>query len=612
MRKTLYAFLVIFLFTSFLEAQPQYYNYNNVGSSSNTFPFGQTAGKAVNWLFLAGDFNQPSPCPSGQQITKVYFFFTTGGSRTYTNLHVLMAQSTITTLTSGQFYAGPWDTVYYNASVTLSAGTNSWASITLDTPYPYDPTKSLVIFVGQCGGAGSGMYVRQNTLSPYRRVWSVGGCPFTPYSGGDGSIVNFGIDVEPVPQPICTMYSSQWCPASTFPNVPAAVYFQASAWAGDTMYVQCPSTTGAGDVLVRRYTYGGTWSVGVPLPAAKVGGTLTACGGKLYYIGGGTSSITTGTTDVYEYDPSTGTWTTKASMPLALAAHGAECWGDSVIFVYGGPYSGAATNLNVYYYRVGSNTWGTITNSLPSGQGRRTFAHGISGNKLFMGAGYNTGYLKSFYIGTIGSNASTITWAAGPDVPFTGVGISRPGGVAYDQYFYVVGGELNPTGYGTDAYVWQVNDNSWHTPSIAPKPIGVSNIFSAVTAHCVNDTVRIFVPGGYNAAAVANFDVIACGPLFVGNTGISSNLPAVYSLSQNYPNPFNPSTKISFALPKAGNVKLVVYDILGREVATLVNEFETAGNHTVDFNASNLASGVYLYKIEAGTFTDTKKMLLVK
>jgi hypothetical protein len=102
-----------------------------------------------------------------------------------------------------------------------------------------------------------------------------------------------------------------------------------------------------------------------------------------------------------------------------------------------------------------------------------------------------------------------------------------------------------------------------------------------------------------------------CG-IIVGSNINSSNIPFAYSLSQNYPNPFNPSTKISFGLPKAGNVKMVVFDLLGREVATLVNEFRTAGNHTVDFNAASLASGVYFYKIEAGDFTATKKMLLVK
>lgn len=89
-------------------------------------------------------------------------------------------------------------------------------------------------------------------------------------------------------------------------------------------------------------------------------------------------------------------------------------------------------------------------------------------------------------------------------------------------------------------------------------------------------------------------------------------IPNYYSLSQNYPNPFNPTTKISYTLPKAGNVELKVYDLLGREVATLVNETKQPGMYSVDFNASNLASGVYFYSIKANDFSAVKKMILVK
>ncbi len=85
-----------------------------------------------------------------------------------------------------------------------------------------------------------------------------------------------------------------------------------------------------------------------------------------------------------------------------------------------------------------------------------------------------------------------------------------------------------------------------------------------------------------------------------------------FRLEQNYPNPFNPTTNISYVLPKAENVSLKVYDVLGREVATLVNEVKPAGAYTVPFNASNLASGVYFYKLQAGSFVQTKKMMLVK
>jgi hypothetical protein len=97
-------------------------------------------------------------------------------------------------------------------------------------------------------------------------------------------------------------------------------------------------------------------------------------------------------------------------------------------------------------------------------------------------------------------------------------------------------------------------------------------------------------------------------------TGISTaeQLPQGYSLAQNYPNPFNPTTAIQFTLPKAAQVRLTVYNVLGQEVATLVNGNLTAGIHSVNFDGSRLASGVYLYKIAAGDFVSTRKMVLLK
>jgi len=88
--------------------------------------------------------------------------------------------------------------------------------------------------------------------------------------------------------------------------------------------------------------------------------------------------------------------------------------------------------------------------------------------------------------------------------------------------------------------------------------------------------------------------------------------PFNFSLEQNYPNPFNPSTTIEYSIPQTGLVTLKVYDVLGNEVAILVNGHNEAGIHQVDFNASNMNSGVYFYKIESGNFIETKKMILIK
>ena len=89
-------------------------------------------------------------------------------------------------------------------------------------------------------------------------------------------------------------------------------------------------------------------------------------------------------------------------------------------------------------------------------------------------------------------------------------------------------------------------------------------------------------------------------------------IPSTYTLFQNYPNPFNPTTNIRFAIPKSSNVKITVYDAIGKEVTTLVNNELNAGTHTISWNASGLASGIYLYRIEAGNFVQVNKMLLLK
>ena len=89
-------------------------------------------------------------------------------------------------------------------------------------------------------------------------------------------------------------------------------------------------------------------------------------------------------------------------------------------------------------------------------------------------------------------------------------------------------------------------------------------------------------------------------------------IPTVYALEQNYPNPFNPSTVINFSLPESGLVTLKVFNILGEEVATLINEMRSVGNYEVSFDASHLTTGMYIYRIESGEFTSIKKMLLVK
>ncbi len=93
---------------------------------------------------------------------------------------------------------------------------------------------------------------------------------------------------------------------------------------------------------------------------------------------------------------------------------------------------------------------------------------------------------------------------------------------------------------------------------------------------------------------------------------VTTSLPTNYSLSQNYPNPFNPETTMSYSIPKSEHVTLKVFDVLGREIATIVDEYKQAGTYKANFNASGLVSGVYFYQLRVGSFMQIKKMVMIK
>ena len=99
---------------------------------------------------------------------------------------------------------------------------------------------------------------------------------------------------------------------------------------------------------------------------------------------------------------------------------------------------------------------------------------------------------------------------------------------------------------------------------------------------------------------------------YLASDSHENSTPQSFALHQNYPNPFNPNTEIIYELSKSARVSLKVFDLLGREIATLVNQQETQGTHKIAFNGSTLASGVYLYRLEAEGFSQTQKMLLLK
>jgi hypothetical protein len=382
---------------------------------------------------------------------------------------------------------------------------------------------------------------------------------------------------------------------------------------GDTLYVAGGSTSGAGSTEFRRYVMNSnvTSPNGIPIPESKSGHSLTRCGDALYLMGG-SASVSTGGTTCYKYTPTTG-WTSIAPLPAALSGHVAMNWGDSVIFVVSGGWSTYSTS--VYAYRPASNTWITST-SLPAGTGRRSFAGGLTNGKIFVSCGYSGTFRNDLVIGTIGANASTITWATGPVVPFLGgkTGTSRPGGTAVNGKFYMITGETTPAPYPHDTiYVFDATSNTWSNIKGGRGGQAASNYWSSISYKIMSSgNIKIFIPGGSITGGIGQLCCIQVPACTITGIGNDPEIPANYVLSQNYPNPFNPVTKISFAIPKSGFVTLKVYDMLGREVAKLVNENKPAGSYIIDFDGSNLSSGIYLYRLETNGFVDIKKMTLLK
>lgn len=142
----------------------------------------------------------------------------------------------------------------------------------------------------------------------------------------------------------------------------------------------------------------------------------------------------------------------------------------------------------------------------------------------------------------------------------------------------------------------------------------MNSTFSAGDIRSIATSPSGIWPPGISTINMTNGkNAVSIQPIFsiVSVVNLSSEASG-YMLSDNYPNPFNPSTKIKFSVPSSNLVKMTVYNVLGKEIYTLINERYSAGTYSVEFNASNLASGVYFYKLEAGDYTATKKMVLIK
>lgn len=231
---------------------------------------------------------------------------------------------------------------------------------------------------------------------------------------------------------------------------------------------------------------------------------------------------------------------------------------------------------------------------------------------------YYLTYLQKFYgdhaVSTASSNQDILCYASKFASGETGVVIVNKG--TTEQ---VIGIDAKSIGVGNKYYIYSFTggtDNGDFSPNVYingegpdPNQWGPYNQLFDIPANSypIDNEIKFTSP-----ARSVQMIMIEGGNNYVSVNDETNSVIQPYKLYQNYPNPFNPSTRISFQLPANEFVTVKVFDVLGKEVETLVNEQQNAGNYSVQFNASNLPSGVYFYKIEAGMFHSTKKLLLFK
>ncbi|RPI13675.1 MAG: T9SS C-terminal target domain-containing protein [Ignavibacteriae bacterium] len=284
-------------------------------------------------------------------------------------------------------------------------------------------------------------------------------------------------------------------------------------------------------------------------------------------------------------------------------------------FMYGDPVGG---RWSLWKTSNGGNTWDSTGLNVPqvgSEAGWNNAMHVLNNNIWF------------------GTNNSRIYYSATGTLPFSVQ--PTPQVNSYAIWFSV---PLFGLSGGAQAMSTSNNGVNWTNTATAPGAGNISGITgTGITFYLIRQATSIYrtdnnganwttqytAPAGnyYHIQrarlgnriwAVRSNGGISMSTGIVGVTPITGTTPDRFELSQNYPNPFNPSTTIRFAIPNNSLVTLKIYDAIGREVETLVNEFKTAGTYDVNFNAANVTSGIYFYTISAGDFKDTKKMILVK
>jgi photosystem II stability/assembly factor-like uncharacterized protein len=379
------------------------------------------------------------------------------------------------------------------------------------------------------------------------------------------------------------------------------------AVSGSNIFAATNTGYNTGNVVVSTDN-GTSWSnVGTGLPSREID-ALAAVGSNLF--------VSLDDAGIYLSTNNDSSWT-HTSMPAAyirsITAIGSNLFaGDYYYGVY------RSTDNGTTWTQMDSGLTALAVNVLiPSGS---NLFDGTSGGGVFLSTNngtnwtaVNTGFSKTTYgyidaMTVSGTNLFAGTYEAGVFLStnnganWTAASNGLPMiGISYDQIlaFAASGKNIFVAPSGGGVYLSTNDGTSWTSVNTGLKYMGIK---------------ALAVNGGYLFAGGDSSGVWRrpLSEMITAVKGNENDVPKTFSLSQNYPNPFNPTTVINYQVPASAMVTLKVYDVLGREVATLINGRQNAGYYNATFNAANLPSGVYFYRLEAGTYHNTRKLLLLK
>jgi hypothetical protein len=407
---------------------------------------------------------------------------------------------------------------------------------------------------------------------------------------------------------------------SNLPNSPNAVSRSCCAFVnvnGTDFVYQFGGGNSSSDLrrVARLNLSNNTWTNNVSTMPYQIssGTAIPMRGDSVIYVFGG-ELLNLGKT--LRYNVYTNTWSTMANMPYRVTDALVVKYNASIIYVIGGGdgYFGAAafrTN-RVQVYNINTNTY-TVINNYPINCAM--LGGGIYRDTIIAVGGYTDGgnATANCYKGVINPSTFYISWSGMPSYP-AGAILRMASFVAVKDDgvgIMCTGGAVNGSNPTSQTFLWNFCTQTWQN-NLPNNALARSNFKASGRGNA------IYIVAGYTNTGVGTTEKISFsyidGPCsnMLGVNNSNNSTAQDYYLNQNYPNPFNPSTTISFGLPKASNVTISVYDQSGKEIKTLTNKFYQAGHHNVDFDATDLASGVYFYKLLAGEFISMKKMVMIK